>query len=161
MHSTCLINYWNCCKLISHGSTTYYLHTIDAPNQVGQACEFSPERLELPTNLPHHLPNIPQYRYITGCDSTMVLPEIVTFTEEVDPYAETFRIYPNPLSDFLTIDKLQPWKHQVKIFDQLGRCVLYKVALEPEIEVDVMHLQPGMYFVKVDEIPSMRKIIKI
>ncbi len=161
MHSTCLINYWNCCKLISHGSTTYYLHTIDAPNQVGQACEFSPERLELPTNLPHHLPNIPQYRYITGCDSTIVLPEMVTFTEEVDPYAETFRIYTNPLSDFLTIDKLQPWKHQVKIFDQLGRCVLYKEALEPEIEVDVMHLQPGMYFVKVDEIPSMRKIIKI
>ncbi len=151
----------DCRIYVSPGSSTYYLHTIDAPNQVGQACEFSPERLELPTNLPHHLPNIPQYRYINGCDSTIVLPEIVTFTEEVDAYAETFRIYPNPVADFLTIDQLNDGEHQLHIYDQMGRLLISSKEYGDRITVDLVNLQAGMYYLVIDEEPVKKKLIKI
>ncbi len=151
----------DCRIYVSPGSSTYYMHTIDSPNEAGQACGFSPERLVLPTRMPHHLPNIPQYRYINGCDSTIVLPEIVTFTEEVDADVETFRIYPNPVADFLTIDQLNDGENQVRIFDQVGRLLQYLEQYGDQISIDVGSLQAGMYFVKVNDKARIQKFIKI
>ena len=107
------------------------------------------------------MPNIPQYRYINGCDSTIVLPEIVTFTEEVDAYAETFRIYPNPVADFLTIDQLNDGEHQLHIYDQMGRLLISSKEYGDRITVDLVNLQAGMYYLVIDEEPVKKKLIKI
>jgi lysophospholipase L1-like esterase len=58
-----------------------------------------------------------------------------------------FKVYPNPVSDFLTIET-QPAKFSVEVFDLNGRTVLRG---ENSTIIDVRTLNPGLYIIKVTD----------
>ncbi len=60
----------------------------------------------------------------------------------------TIRLYPNPVSSVLHIDKLPAVVQQINIIDALGRVVLSS----KESEINVEHLENGLYFLKVETI---------
>jgi hypothetical protein len=112
------------CKIyVSPGSTTYYLHVILNPDEKGAACNFAERAIELPSNLPHHLPNLPQYRYLTGCDTSIVFPFDVSAVDDAIIEAG-FKIYPNPTTDYIEVvlTKMNKWK-KWSIIDITGRIV--------------------------------------
>ncbi|OCK52422.1 hypothetical protein BA768_12590 [Chryseobacterium sp. CBo1] len=69
---------------------------------------------------------------------------------------ENFKIYPNPVEDFINVENLKSNSSKAEIIDLNGRLILTN-----EIEnnkIDVRNLQKGIYFLKIDEITN--KFIK-
>lgn len=70
--------------------------------------------------------------------------------ELVIPVKESFRIYPNPTSDKLTLDnlKLAEKAKQIYVLDMAGKIVLNQAF---EKTIDVSHLKSGSYFYQVED----------
>ncbi len=68
------------------------------------------------------------------------------------------RLYPNPVSSVLHIEKLPVSVQQINIIDALGRVVLSS----KESEINVEHLEPGIYFLKtqIDDRSITQSFIK-
>lgn len=139
------------CKLyVSPGSTTYYLHVILNPDEKGVDCKFAERAIKLPTNLPHHLPNLPQYRYMTGCDSTIVFPFEVSVDENYDITQGSLIITPTPAKDKINIylrDGIN--NEKAMIFDIVGRKIMSNGQINEDI--DISRLDAGMYFIVVKD----------
>jgi len=71
---------------------------------------------------------------------------------------ESFRIYPNPVSNELTV-VLPTVNANLAIYNSVGQKVYEKVANSLEVKVDVSALPKGMYFVRVNNI-STQKFVK-
>lgn len=139
------------CKLyVSPGSTSYYLHVILNPDAKGKDCGFTERAIKLPTNIPHDLPNLPQYRYLSGCDTTISFPFEVSVNEEEIYHRRYIEVYPNPAQDVINISVQEGFNaEKVEIFDIIG---LKVVSLDQEFEaIDISHLEPGIYFVVVKD----------
>ncbi len=137
------------CRLyVSPGSTTYYLHVILNPDEKGEDCNFVERAIELPSNLPNHLPNLPQYRYLTGCDTGIEFPFSTSILDEVLQKTE-FKIYPNPASDYIEVvlTKMGRWR-QWRIIDFAGQKVLDGRYNDME-KIDISGLSQGMYFLQL------------
>ena len=98
----------------------------------------------------HHLPNLPQYRYLTGCDSSIVFPFETSAVEQVLDKME-FKIYPNPATDYIKVvltkmDKWQRWQ----ILDLAGRLMSTGQSTDMQ-KIDISGLNPGMYILKVSD----------
>ena len=139
------------CRLyVSPASTTYYLHTILHPDEKGAECKFVEKALELPTNMSHDLPNLPQYRYLSGCDTSIVFPFKSTVLEDVLAKIE-FKIYPNPASDYIEVilTKMDRWS-KWEIINVSGEREL-RGAYSDMKKIDVSALSPGMYFLQLTD----------
>ena len=151
------------CRLyVSPGSTTYYLHVILNPDEKGKDCNFVERAIRSPTRLAHDLPNLPQYRYLTGCDTTIAFPfgtsVIDEALEEID-----FKIYPNPSTDYieLVLTKMDRWGNW-QILDITGNVVLTGEYTDMQ-KIDVSGLENGMYILRVRDkegIVSVAKFVK-
>src|SRR5690606_1796319 len=76
---------------ISGTSSHKYLHVIHKPDSLGLACEFEQRGIELPSYNFATIPNFPHYRSqptAVDCDPTV-------YTEEIAPFQEGFKMYPN------------------------------------------------------------------
>ena len=143
------------CKLyVSPGSSTYFLHAILSPNEKGADCQFVERAIELPTSVPHHLPNIPQYRYLNGCDSTIYYP----FTTSTDPLPgrnqKRMDIYPNPvLSEVHLLFPSVEQHKQLIILNTDGQKVqdIHLTRGSNETSVDVSDLPAGVYWISDPE----------
>ena len=143
------------CRLyVSPGSGTNNLHAILSPNKKGMDCEFVERAIELPSRMPHHLPNIPQYRYLTGCDSTIYYP----FTTSTNPppgrNQKRMDIYPNPA--WSEVHLLFPSVEQHKqliIVNTDGQKVqdIHLTRGSNETSVDVSDLPAGVYWISDPE----------
>ncbi len=139
------------CRLyVSPATTTYYLHTILYPDEKGAECKFVEKALELPTNMAHDLPNLPQYRYLSGCDTSIVFPFKTSVLEDVLAKIE-FKIYPNPASDYIEVilTKMDRWSKWA-IIDVSGKIEL-KGTYSDMKKIDISTLMPGMYFLRLTD----------
>jgi hypothetical protein len=63
------------------------------------------------------------------------------------------KIYPNPTNGQLTMDNGELTMENIKIFDIMGRSVraycIRPNGNETETIIDVSHLMPGVYFLKI------------
>lgn len=57
----------DCRIYVGPSSTTWYLHVIHDPNQIGVGCDFQPRAIRTPTRLHFSLPNMPLYPSATEC----------------------------------------------------------------------------------------------
>lgn len=139
------------CKLyVSPGSTTYFLHAILSPNKKGADCQFVERAIELPTSVPHHLPNIPQYRYLSGCDSTIHYPFTTSTTPPPGSNQKRMDIYPNPVSNELNLifPSAEAGKPLI-VINTDGQKVLdiHLTRGSNQMTVDVSALPPGVYWI--------------
>ena len=74
-------------------------------------------------------------------------------------------IYPNPVSDFLTIKNLDKKVAQkVKIFNSLGQVVFSEKINLSEEKIDLSNLRKGNYVLEISNrqgVVSQRRIIKV
>ncbi len=94
-----------------------------------------------------------EYSFSVGSNRVLVA-KFTLNTEIVDQLQTDIRIYPNPVQDVLIIDAPQIDMISVLVFDYLGRELITSIGKK----VNISHLKPGFYFVKVNE--TIFKIVK-
>jgi hypothetical protein len=78
-----------------------------------------------------------------------------------EAYGQEFNLYPNPVSDILTISSNQA--DIVQISDPAGKIVLERQVTDKETIIDVSFMNAGIYFVKVtgDQGSSVKRVIHL
>ena len=89
---------------MSPGSTTHYIHVIHHPDRRGKSCGLQTRAIKALSKVGHHLTNIPQYRYLTGIDTTIQFPFSTVSMDRTHTTVEPISIYPNPSEDGFYID---------------------------------------------------------
>ncbi len=146
------------CRLyVSPGSTTYYLHVIMKPDRKGAACEFIERGIELPTIIGGDLPNIAQYRYLTGCDSSKEIPFVKTSVINPSNKESDLTLYPNPAHDLLSIKSDKPVKSYT-IYSIYGQ--LLQSDMMNNKEIDILGLSSGTYFLSIEYVDGGRAVEK-
>ena len=84
-----------------------------------------------------------------GCGSARVANGTTKFLGgEVEPIdSEWFSTYPNPASQQLTVEGSQDY--QVTLYDLSGRLMMQQDHLKGKAQLDVSHLRPGLYLMKL------------
>jgi hypothetical protein len=66
----------------------------------------------------------------------------------IEQHISTYRIYPNPMSDWLTIEVDTPSK--ISFYDALGKLIFSSASFSSIHQIDVAFLSAGIYFVEVN-----------
>lgn len=153
----------DCRIYMSPGSSTNFLHVIHQPDEKGDDCLFQPRAIELPARIPHHLPNLPNYRYLTGCDSTITFPfPIVDVEDHEEIVADQIYTYPNPAQDIIYIRSTGQKMHsQLYLIDQLSRPVMSIELQHEDQALDISELASGIYFLADASSNILWKVIKM
>ena len=69
-----------------------------------------------------------------------------------------FKIYPNPTTGLLTIEKANGVIERIDIFEITGRFLQSTIVNQQSITIDITHLANGMYYLKIDNV--VVKIVK-
>ncbi|MDF2550859.1 MAG: C-terminal target protein [Chryseobacterium sp.] len=62
---------------------------------------------------------------------------------------KSIKIYPNPVTDFLTIENIQG-KLNLKIYEMSGKLVYETLTTDKSNKIDVSHLQKGQYILLIE-----------
>ncbi len=81
-------------------------------------------------------------------------------TTGLDELEMTWKVYPNPAEDLLTIDAADHKEHEFTILDALGR-VVYEGTLMDKNTVDISNLSPGSYTVLLKAQPQHISFMKL
>lgn len=97
-----------------------------------------------------------------GCLSNPVyLPVYVSNSIGVEGIsAESFKLFPNPSSEFLKIVSSTFHKHNFELIDLSGRLILAKTFEESTKQIDLSGINQGIYVVKFDGIKRLLSIVK-
>ena len=123
-------------------STTAY-HVINNPDELGEACNFVQNGLNLPrTSTTACFPNFPRFRVdeVDKCD-----PSILTVLGEPVWYSRELSIYPNPTSGECKIIIPEEVEGVLEIRDQVGQLVKRISPNSWEREIDLNLQVAGSY----------------
>ncbi len=137
----------------SCGNGEKVYHVIERPDEKGDSCEFVQHGISLPT-FSIGIPNFPNYRlgalFGSSCDTLTGLSEEARTEKE-----KIIKIYPNPASDYITIDYgYTNWVKgnvDLEILNALGQ-IVYAQTLPSYSgfqKVDVSNLPQGYYVVQL------------
>ena len=62
-----------------------------------------------------------------------------------------FSIYPNPTSDYLSINSITNNPYQIHLFDTNGKLILEKVDLQQNTRIDIHNFPSGIYFIQIQQ----------
>jgi len=86
---------------LSTGNTTRYYHVIDKPDEKGAACNV----LQHSVKLKSYVGGVPYYpNYRLGALAGSPCDTLYSDIENQEPRAKTIQVFPNPATDFVTID---------------------------------------------------------
>ena len=68
---------------------------------------------------------------------------------EPNAWAEVFRSYPNPAHAQLTVEAEDSEEYQVTLYDMTGRLMMQRSHLKGRTQLDISHVRPGLYVVKL------------
>ncbi len=151
------------CRLyVSPGSSTFYLHVIHHPDEKGADCAFQPRAIKLPVRLGHHLPNLPNYRYLTGCDPDIAFG-FPTGTDDVYEVPPDLLIYPNPTSQEINIQLEQRpiAPITISIYNALGSKMKQHILNDQQTTIDIQSYPAGVHLIEDNESNITTKFIKI
>jgi hypothetical protein len=101
---------------------------------------------------------------VNGCTaSSTAYPFFPTSMENISGENEVF-IYPNPVTDELTVQSLKFKVESVEVYDVVGKVLQsQETRTRNQVNVNVSSLAPGIYFVKVESERGIvvRKFVKI
>jgi len=139
-------------------NTNFGLSFIEYPNVKGTNAHFCQICLPTPftTSVP---PNMPNYELgaLKGSPCDTIRPK---------PVYDLIKIYPNPVSDYLTIElPTGSKKVQINIYNMLGEVVLSKTSEEiqnDKVELSVKYLARALYSVRINADAELftRKFLK-
>ena len=139
----------DCRIYVAPGSTTWYIHVIQHPDEKGADCDFQERAIRAPTNVNFHFPNIPMYRFGGNCDSSIgwgIVSEVSPATHDKNP---SIRLYPNPAREVLTVEVpngYEPPPFDIDFFNVLGQKVFsYKIE-QSNSSLNIRGLPRGVFF---------------
>ena len=68
---------------------------------------------------------------------------------EPNAWTKVFRSYPNPAHAQLTVEAEDSEEYQVTLYDMTGRLIIQHDHLKGKAELDIHHLRPGVYLLKL------------
>jgi hypothetical protein len=86
-------------------------------------------------------------------------PEIITGTEEDVRENELIEIFPNPVTEIITISLAENQSARFVLYDHTGKAVMHQ-SLRGPTTLDLRSLPPGFYFTRV-QTGSDFKLIKL
>jgi len=89
--------------------------------------------------------------FIDSCSSVGL-----TQKEDFNQYS----VYPNPTNDYITIQSEQILYKRIEIVDQFGRMILESTIKSSETNFDLSSFMSGIYFLQVEGVSQICKIIK-
>lgn len=101
---------------------------------------------------------------ITGCytKTTLRIKSNLVLSPNVGIYENqntSFRLYPNPVKDNLTIEFFDNKENHVYILNSLGQ-IIFETICKEKININTGNLERGIYFVKIDKENRLQKFIK-
>ena len=66
----------------------------------------------------------------------------------IEQHISSYRIYPNPMSDWLTIEVDTPSK--ISFYDALGKLIFSSASFSSMHQIDVAFLSAGIYFAELN-----------
>lgn len=81
---------------------------------------------------------------VNGCSPACQIPLGIK-----DELNTTFKIYPNPVVDFVTVEMIIPMNEKIYVFDALGKTHLTIQSTGLKTQIDMQTLPAGMYYIKV------------
>lgn len=87
----------------------------------------------------------------------------VAIDESIINNSETLiNVYPNPVEELLFVEILNESSNLVYIYDESGKMV-YETSIKSSTtsQIDLSHLDGGVYFIKVNSSPYFHKVIKL
>lgn len=88
--------------------------------------------------------------WILSKNNTVVLDPLLSVNEPVS--ATAFDVYPNPATDELIVELKNNSApgYEVDVMDMPGHIVIHQLnSLSPKTKIDLKHIAPGMYFIRV------------
>ncbi|MGB0931871.1 MAG: T9SS type A sorting domain-containing protein, partial [Chitinophagales bacterium] len=82
-------------------------------------------------------------------NQTLLITDVNFTSIEAPPSSLSFNIFPNPTSDFFSIEGLEMRAFPVEVFDLKGQKVLAKELVKGE-RIAVENLQSGIYWVRIE-----------
>ncbi|MBE6343655.1 MAG: T9SS type A sorting domain-containing protein, partial [Lentimicrobiaceae bacterium] len=67
---------------------------------------------------------------------------------------DSFTIYPNPASDFITIETLNALESDVVIYDLTGKIIIRKFLHSGDNKIDVRNINSGIYVISINGLKS-------
>jgi len=100
--------------------------------------------------------------YVGGDGNDVTLTNVGLTTDNSDKESSAFRVYPNPVKDYLVVTWNMPMESQNKmqLFDINGRILRSCVIGGFPYSWNLKDIAPGMYFLKMDGISDLKKIVK-
>jgi len=80
-------------------------------------------------------------------------------TADILTTTNSLKVYPNPTKDFLMVENTIQSIQQATIYNSLGQVLIVKEGNGATLEIDIHHLENGIYFLQVDHF-LLRKIVK-
>ena len=137
----------NCKIYMASGSSTNTYHVINSPNEKGKDCDFVQHGIKLPyTSSLGNMPNFPRFRVDDDekCD-----PNIGSVFGETVFYRRDLSVFPNPVTDNLTIEIPDNKLGKLFVFDMKGQLVWQSESRLQDIKkVDLSFLEAGQYSVE-------------
>ena len=127
---------------ISIPGSAKYLHVIHEPNKKGKACNVEQRGMVLPSFNYTTMPNFPNFRLGKAAQ-----PCTVGVEDEVEK--EKVKIYPNPSSNTITLDKGNNSASEIAIYNVDGQLLITQVIQERQTQVNVSFLQNGIYYCRL------------
>jgi hypothetical protein len=82
------------------------------------------------------------------CDSVQIIVNTCTGIRDLN--TNNFQIYPNPVSESLTIKSNMNEKSHLSIYNSLGSLCQETVLKENETVINISNLKSGVYFIKIE-----------
>ncbi len=136
----------DCRIYIAPGSSSKVYHFINKPDEKGLACDFRQRGLELPWISPlGNFPNYPRFRVDEEekCD-----PSITSMFGQPVYYERVLDVYPNPVSDQLSINLPEAQSGLLMLFDVTGKIFYEQKVFEDLKQLDTSTFPSGMYFLE-------------
>ena len=95
-----------------------------------------------------------------GCDSIVTLNLDLNFTEIHTENNNDYTVFPNPVSEILTIINSSGETKQIKLMDKQGKLVLESVISKDKNTIRLDYLKPGNYLLIIEGRNSPIQIIK-
>lgn len=133
----------DCRIYIRPGSSSRSFHVINKPNEKGTACDLVQQGISLPEiSSTGSFPNFPRFRVDEEekCD-----PSILNVLGEEVYWRRDLKIFPNPASEFITVEIPDTSRGDIFILDMKGQMVLHQQRLSDDVMLDISFLSAGVY----------------
>jgi len=110
---------------------------------------------DLPADFATNCPLQDEYYPVWGSCGPSIMPPVIM--------SEGFGLYPNPITDLITIHFDQPGTHEIRIYTSTGQEVHSEICTGNETQIDLSGLRKGLYMVRIDAngYAATRKMVKL